>query len=116
MRLDRLPAAVRLALYAVAVAVLLYLCLAPEHDLPKVNLWDKAEHGIAWLVLAGAGLTLFPRRPATIAGFAFLLGGLVELLQGTLPFGRDADLKDWLADTVGVTLALLIYRLVRSRE
>lgn len=109
MGLHRLPRPIRLALYAGAVAVLLYLCLAPSKDLPEVSLWDKAEHAIAWLVLTGSGLLLFPRRPRTIALFAWLLGGLVEVLQGTLPVGRDADWKDWLADSIGVAAALALW-------
>ncbi len=116
MRLDRLPGRARLGLYAVAVAVLLYLCLAPSKALPEVNIWDKAEHAIAWLVLTGVGLVLFPARPGRIAAFAFLFGGLIELLQGTLPVGRDADWKDWLADTVGIAVALAVYAPTRRKK
>ena len=116
MRLDRLPGRARLGLYAVAVTVLLYLCLAPSTALPEVNIWDKAEHAVAWLVLTGAGLVLFPTRPGRIAAFAFLFGGLIELLQGALPVGRDADWKDWVADTVGLLAALAIYALSRRRK
>lgn len=113
MGIDRLPAALRLAAYAAAVAVLLYLTLAPSHDLPQVNVWDKAEHATAWLVLAGLGLILFPRRPVAIAAFSLGMGALVEVLQGVLPFGRDADIHDFLGDTVGVAAALAAYALIR---
>ena len=113
MALDRLPLALRLALYALAAGVLLYLCLAPSKDLPSVNLWDKAEHAIAWAVLAGSGLVLFPRHPARVALFALAFGALVEVLQGNLPFGRDMDWTDWAADLVGVAASLALYALVR---
>ena len=116
MRFDRLPAAVRLGLYALAVAVLLYLCLAPTEVLPQVDLWDKAEHAIAWLGLAGLGLTLFPTRAAAIAGFALALGAIVEVLQRLLPVGRDADWRDWVADSVGVAVALCAYAFARRRR
>ena len=114
MVLGRLPFALRLALYAVAAGVLLYLCLAPSKDLPSVNIWDKAEHAIAWAVLAGSGLVLFPRHPARIVVFALAFGALVEVLQGNLPFGRDMDWTDWAADAVGVAASLALYALVRQ--
>lgn len=114
MALDRLPLAPRLALYAVAAGVLLYLCLAPSKDLPSVNIWDKAEHALAWAVLAGCGLVLFPRQPGRIAAFALAFGVLVELLQGNLPFGRDMDWMDFAADAVGVAASLALYALVRQ--
>ena len=50
MSLASLPRPLRLALYAGAAAVLLALTLAPSEDLPSVNLWDKAEHALAWMV------------------------------------------------------------------
>lgn len=109
-----LPRPLRLALYAGAAAVLLALTLAPSKDLPSVNLWDKAEHAVAWMVLTGLGLILSPRRPRAIAGFALAFGALVEILQGLLPIGRDADILDLLADSVGVSAALLVYLLVRG--
>lgn len=116
MRLDRLPLPLRLALYAIATGVLLYLCLAPAEGLPHVKLWDKAEHAIAWAVLAGSGLVLFPRWRIAIALYAVVLGGLVEILQGLPQINRDSDWKDWVADIVGVTVAWLIVRLATRRR
>jgi VanZ family protein len=113
MGFDRLPLSLKLGLYGLAVAILLYLTLAPSKALPTVNLWDKAEHAIAWAVLAGVGLILFPRHAVAIAVFALAFGVLVEVLQGALPFGRDMDWKDWVADAVGVAAAMLVFGLVR---
>jgi len=70
----RWPRPIRLAAYALATMILLYMCFAPSNDLPKVNIWDKEEHAIAWFVLAATGLMLSPRlasmltRPIRIAG------------------------------------------------
>jgi VanZ family protein len=113
MGFDRLPLALRFGLYALASAILLYLCLAPSKALPSVHLWDKAEHAIAWAVLAGVGLVLFPDEAAAVALFALGFGIAVEVLQGALPFGRDADWKDWIADGVGVAAALLAWAAIR---
>lgn len=116
MRLDpaRLPRPLRLAAYAAATAILLYLCLAPTKDLPHETLWDKAEHAIAWFVLAATGLVLSPRRPRAIAAFAIGLGAAVEVLQATLPFGRDGDWRDLVADSVGVAAALVLWAILRQ--
>jgi VanZ family protein len=108
----RWPLPLRLALYAIAVTILLYLTQAPGHDLPRVNIWDKAEHAGSWLALAGLGFVLFPGWPELVALFAFGFGGLVELLQWLLPFGRDPSLWDWAADSLGVGAALIVYGLV----
>jgi VanZ family protein len=114
-----LPRPLRLSLYAAAVGVLLWLTLAPTDELPKVSLWDKAEHAIAWFVLTAFGLALSPRRPRAIAFFALVLGVLVEVLQAILPLGRDSDWHDAAADSVGVCAALGLYvlglRLARRR-
>jgi hypothetical protein len=113
MGFDRLPLAVRLGLYALASAILLYMCLAPAKALPSVRLWDKAEHAIAWTVLAGVGLILFPRQPLAVAAFALGFGALVEVLQGLPVIGRDMDWKDFVADAVGVAAAFAVFALAR---
>jgi VanZ family protein len=114
MGFARLPLTIRLALYGAAVAILLYMCLAPSRYLPRVNIWDKAEHATAWLVLAALGLVLFPRQAVTIALFSLGFGVLVELLQAMPVIGRDADVRDVLADSVGIAAALVVGRLVRK--
>ena len=100
-------------LYGLAVAILLYLCLAPSHDLPNVRMWDKLEHAIAWAVLAGTGLLLWPRRLWEIGAFSVALGALVEVLQGLPAIHRDSDWRDWVADCLGVAVAILVWRLIR---
>jgi VanZ family protein len=109
----RLPRPIRLSAYAIAVAILLYLCLAPQQELPKTDLSDKPEHAIAWLVLTATGLILGPRRPRAIAGFALALGGVVEVLQGLMRLGRHADWRDLVADVLGTGVAMGGYLLLR---
>ena len=110
--LARLPRPLRLALYAAASLVLLYMALAPTHDVPGVNLvWDKAEHAISWMVLTLLGLLLSTRRRWAILVFALAFGGLIEVLQATLPFGRDGEWGDFFADTIGVATAYFLWRI-----
>ena len=105
----RWPRPIRLAAYALATAILLYMCFAPSDDLPKVNIWDKEEHAIAWFVLAATGLILSPRRPRGIALFAFGLGAAVEIAQRPMGFGRDGDWHDVAADSIGIVVAFIGY-------
>ncbi|CAN7170667.1 hypothetical protein LJR219_000257 [Phenylobacterium sp. LjRoot219] len=113
LRPDRWPAALRFALYGVAVAVLLYLTLAPGEALPPTTLWDKAQHGLAWFVLAAIGLAFWPGRPGRVGAFTLFVGGLIEVLQSILPFGRDGDVRDLLGDSVGIAAALLVWLAIR---
>jgi VanZ family protein len=108
----RLPRLLRLLAYAVATGILLYMCLAPSSGLPKVKLWDKEEHAISWFVLTATGLILSPRRPRAIALYAFGFGVFVEVLQGLMGFGRDADWHDVAADSLGIVAAFIPYFLI----
>ena len=113
MRFDKLPRPLRLALYALACLILLYLTLAPGKDVPGEGLvWDKAEHAIAWAVLTGAGLLLSTKRRWAILLFAWVFGGVIEVLQGTMGWGRDGDWHDWAADTVGIAVAWVAWRIM----
>ena len=109
-----LPRPVRLAIYALAVTIVLYMCLAPSKDVPGEGLvWDKAAHALTWAILAGSGYVLAPRRLRAITVFAIGLGAAIEVAQATMGFGRDGDWRDLAADTIGVTVALGVYLLVR---
>ena len=110
MFLSNLPRPIRLGLYALATAVVLYMCLAPSDDVPGSELiWDKAAHSLTWAILTAAGLVLAPRRPRAIALFCLGLGALIELAQATMGFGRQGDIRDFLADSLGVGLVILAW-------
>ena len=112
--LRNLPRPLRLALFALACLILLYLTLAPGEDVPGVNLiWDKAEHAIAWAVLTGAGLLLSTKRRWAIGVFAFGFGAAVEVAQAIMPLGRDGDWRDLAADSTGIVVAYLVWALWR---
>ena len=109
-----LPRPARLAIYVLAVAIVLYMCLAPSKDVPGEGLvWDKAAHAVTWAILAGSGYVLAPRRVRAITLFAIGFGAAIEVAQATMGFGRDGDWRDLAADTVGVGVALGLYLLVR---
>jgi len=70
---------------------------------------DKVTHALAY-----AGLTLwftgiFPRRRyGWIVLALFLLGATIEILQGSMSYGRQGDGADLLANSSGVFVGLLL--------
>ena len=93
------------------VLFILASTLAPERYVPDLHLWDKAEHALAFLGLTFwfGGLLSRARYPV-IAFVMLLLGGGIELAQGAMNWGRDEDIMDFLADAVGISVALgLLY-------
>ncbi len=109
----RFPRPVRLGLYALAVLILLVLCVLPSDDLPDPGTGDRFEHLAAWFVLTITGYALAPNRSLAIPAFALGYGALVEVLQGVLPSGRHSDPLDLLADAQGVAIAVVVFLAVR---
>lgn len=119
--------------WAVGWGMVLYItvcCLEPARYVPNLHLWDKAEHALAFfgMSLWFGGLVRRSRYPV-IAALMLVFGGAIEIAQGVMGLGRDADILDWVADAVGIASALsLLYlglggwarwieaRLYRSRE
>ena len=109
----RFPRPVRLGLYALATAILLVMCVLPTRDLPDPGTGDRFEHTASWFVLTLAGYVLAPRRTWAIPAFALAYGVFIEILQGALPTGRHSDALDFVADSLGVALAVLLFLGVR---
>ncbi len=106
---SRFPRPVRLGLYALAVGILLVLCVLPSEDLPDPGTGDRFQHTAAWFVLTITGYVLAPRRVLAIPAFALAFGVAIELLQATVPTGRHGDLLDFRADALGVGLAVAVF-------
>ena len=84
---------------------------------------DKIVHavvvaaGVALFLLAavwrpGRGPGRFPRAAPWIVLGAVTLGGLIEILQGSV-FDGDPELRDWVADVAGAALGFLVWFLAR---
>ena len=61
----------------------------------------------------GRGPGRFPRAAPWIVLGAVTLGGLIEILQGSV-FDGDPELRDWVADVAGAALGLLVWFLARG--
>jgi VanZ family protein len=111
------------AIWLVALAstgAILWYSLGPE---PPGHGVDKGLHAIAYFINTLAILLAVVWRPGRedrrlrewsipIAACVLVAGGLIEIAQGGLA-DRDAQVTDWVADAVGVALALLTFTLLR---
>ncbi len=108
---------------AVAALFLLYLVvivgsLVPAPMLPPVPTSDKVEHSTSYLLLSYLPFLSFRirRQVALAIGWAIVLGGVLELLQG-LTATRTPDWLDFRANLIGVAigtaLGLLTWNLGR---
>lgn len=92
---------------AVLTLVVIVSGLVPSEDLPHWQLSDKFEHLIAYTGLAvWFGGLLRPRRYLQLALALLALGGGIEIAQGLMGLGREADWRDFLADALGVGFGL----------
>ncbi len=75
-------------------------------DEEKFGLTDKEAHAMAFYALTALGLLAMPRlRKWDVAIFALAFGGAIEIIQPYV--GRDGNLPDFLADAIGVSLAIV---------
>jgi VanZ family protein len=85
------------------------LSLMPGEQLPTVRVWDKLLHILAYVALAFWFASITVRRShAWVATGLMVYGVLIELTQGQMSLGRQADLFDLGANAVGIAGGLLI--------
>jgi VanZ family protein len=105
---------VPLALYWILLVTATSL---PGQDVPDMHISDKIEHFAAYggLAVLLSFTYSFQKKIKILAEYPFLLtiftislyGMLDELHQKFIP-GRSCDVKDWIADTTGALLGILI--------
>ena len=109
-------------------AIVLLLTGLPGNDFPTLpSFWDRFQpdkivhmgiFGLLFVLLAtgsyykGGQLTVSKKLLYIYAFSVTALGGIIELLQKWVFIGRSCDILDFLADTIGVTLAFVFYMLV----
>jgi VanZ family protein len=95
----------RAAWYLAMLAATVLALLPVEHlQLPIFNWWDKAQHALAFAVLTGWALLLWPWARARVLLGMLAYGGGIELAQWAVGW-RFAEWADWAADALGVALA-----------
>ncbi len=101
---------------ALVFALVMALLPHPPH-LPIDDLGDKFEHMLAFATLAVLGAIAYPAMPLLRLGERLsFLGAIIEVLQSIPGLHRDCDIRDWIADTIAVAVALGIVHLMWQRR
>jgi hypothetical protein len=89
------------------ILIVVVSCLVPVGSVPNFGMSDKLEHMIAYggLALCYGGL-MMPRRYVYLGLALLALGGGIEIAQGLMGWGRNADWRDFYADALGTALGL----------
>jgi len=98
---------------AVVFAVTMALLPKPPH-MPIDQFGDKFGHMLAFATMALLAALSFPTaRLFRIGERLSFLGAMIEVLQSIPSLHRDCDIRDWIADTLAITVVLLIVWSVR---
>lgn len=102
-----------LCVFLLMVAGVLLFALTP--GLPfELSSGGDAEHLFAFTALSGLALFFWPNAiPHLVWSLLVGFGGAIELLQGWMALGRQAEWSDWFVDIFAVTLTMAVITLVR---
>jgi VanZ family protein len=99
---------------ALVVAVTMAVLPHPPHT-PLDQFGDKFEHMTAFTVMSVLAAIGYRSAPLPRIGERLsFLGALIEVVQSIPALHRDCDIRDWIADTIAITVTLLIVAAVRK--
>ena len=99
---------------ALAFALMMALLPHPPH-LPIDSFGDKVEHAFAFATLSILGAIAYPAVPLLRLGERLsFLGAIIEILQSVPSLHRDCVIRDWIADTIAVSVMLGLIYLMRQ--
>lgn len=107
---------IAIAISAIAALAVLLLTLTPDkYPIPAVTCsFDPAyfyndEFNIVLFLLPALFAVVATRRPIVVLAGGIGLSALIELVQSlTLALGRRCDLGDWLANSTGTVIGVLV--------
>lgn len=107
---------IKRSVFWLSLIVVAVLSLMPVEFLPPqtLNVWDKAQHALAFAGLALLGLQPYPTRPWRLALWLLAYGGVIEMIQSATGW-RYGDWLDLLADALGIAAGVLLWGLLRLR-
>jgi VanZ family protein len=98
-----------LCIGVIMVLVITVACLLPARELPGVGMSDKTEHFLAFGAVAFWFGSIVVRRDLHWVALAVVgFGSLIEVAQGAMGLGREADWFDVLADMLGVLIGAVL--------
>ena len=95
------------SVFAGLLGISLVMFLLPGDDLSSSAPNDKLVHGLTFVALAVAG-SWAGVRPVRLGLGLAAYAVATEVLQAVLPIGRHGDVRDLLADAMGIVLGLLL--------
>lgn len=103
------PRALLVAFFWIGCMVIGVLALLPATlPLPSTG-WDKANHALAFMVLALLGARCWPESRALVLLGLLAYGGAIELGQTLFTATRMGEWSDLLADALGLGIAALAW-------
>jgi len=88
------------------------MALLPLNEVPHLfNLWDKAQHVLAFTVLAMTGRLAFTRLSRSLFLGLVVYGASLEVMQTMCTSTRFGEWSDLMADSVGIALGFTLLRL-----
>ena len=93
----------------VMITASVVVCLLPAKALPQTGVSDKFEHSFIYACLALWFAGLYPRSRYVVIGLGlFAMGVAIEIAQGAMHMGRNADYRDVIANTTGIGIGLAL--------
>ncbi len=103
------------AIFWLLVAIVSVLMLIELH--PKTNAIpyiDKFEHAFVFSALTVSGCLAYAQKKPWVYAGLVALGALYEVLQALFTVTRQASVYDWLADVVGILIAIGVMALLKK--
>ena len=89
--------------------IITFFSLIPAQRLPQIGVSDKIEHAVAYLMLGFWFASVIARWDYIFVLLALVaLGGGIEIAQGLMGLGREADLRDFAANSIGASAGVLL--------
>lgn len=108
----------RQILLAVFIALFVLTTYLMLIELPPKKMgwphWDKVQHILVFLMLAGLAICLFFEQRWQWAAGMCIYGAWIEWMQATFTITRMATLGDWIADITGIAIAMLVTVMVKN--
>ena len=103
----------RLLFFALAGLILCAALMPDPGD--GVSLGGPVLHALAFAALAVFASVLWPRgSPIVLVAGLVVFGASIELLQGWMALGREADWSDWFADVNATIATVMLVFLARA--
>lgn len=109
----QMTALVTRTLFAFAVATVVFFALVPG-PLGQIIESGEQRHVLAFALLPIISALGWPAIGARMQWLGYaIFGASIEVTQGWMAVGRQAELGDWLVDMAAATISLTIVHLIR---